>query len=651
MSARPLLPGLRTAPTRDPEGVSPDAVYLGTNVRTGAPVYLPPDAFARGVHLRGAIGAGKTSLIRQILMALGIGRSFVQFDYIGTGHRELQAWFALMATGMAVAESLSPVLAGSTAAFLRHAAFLTVGAPNPAVRFDLLRRRRLPSGRLEPLRDVVSRAVEVLYVKLNDADGSQRVRFHRIATALLTVLAAGGRPICEGLTLLDDPLYLGFLDREIDARTFRAADRTFLQYQRAELAHVLALRPDDPRKSWKAFEDETSSTRNGLAPFAPGTVLGDLFNEETVPLEDVAFGRVSLSVTNRAAEDLVKAQAYGAIHAMLHALFLHRPDAPGLPWLPVIIDEPWWMRRNLPSVLAVSRNLGVSYFLSHQTDAQWYDLDLPMMGRQLRSLTNLDITFRPPSFEDAEDEVLHTRVLEPDGLVQRFWTSAFGESDSASSTVSRSWANALRYSPDADFEGWTAHTTHGDGSTSGSGSSSSEHEVLNVVGFGDQAKYLAQAVYRRPRFQGIVALDGHGAEVAYVPAPVFPHTIAGVPILDLFRRAQHATWNANVEERSAFDPWNANAPAEITSASSAHATPLSPSASAPPMEQAVRGASPAARGNAPASPSAPSDAASGASLSASPAAPPTFTLPSPPRPDGPKKRRRRRPKRGGPTHA
>jgi hypothetical protein len=648
--ARPLLPTARSASTPATCRIQPGAVYLGTNVRTGAPVFLPPDAFARGVHLRGAIGAGKTSLIRQILMALGIQRSFVQFDYIGTGHRELQAWFASMATGMAVAESVSPLLAGSTAGFLRRAAFLTVGGPNPAVRFDLLRRRRLPSGRLEPLRDVVSRAVEVLYVKLNDADGSQRVRFHRIATALLTVLAAGGRPICEGMTLLADPLYLSFLDREIDARTFRAADRTFLQYQRAELAHVLALRPDDPRKSWKAFEDETSSTRNGLAPFAPGTVLGDLFNEETVPLEDVAFGRVALSVTNRAAEDLVKAQAYQCIHAMLHALFLHRPDAPGLPWLPVIIDEPWWMRRNLPSILAVSRNLGVSYFLSHQTDAQWYDLDLPMMGRQLRSLTNLDITFRPPSFEDAEDEVLHTRVIEPDGLVQRFWTSAFGESDNASSTVSRSWANALRYSPDADFQGWTAHAAHGDGSTSGVGSSSSEHEVLNVVGFGDQAKYLAQAAYRRPRFQGIVALDGHGEEVAYVPAPVSPHVIAGVPILDVFRRAQHASWNANVEARSAYDPWNASAPAEIASDTHAHATttvPLSPSA--PPIEQPISAAKSQVGNGMPVATSA--NAVATPPTSASPVAPPTFPLPSPPRSEGAKKRRRRRSKRGGPSHA
>ncbi|HYC59914.1 MAG TPA: hypothetical protein VEK79_10155 [Thermoanaerobaculia bacterium] len=641
----PRAPRARSgAPSRLPA----DAIYLGTNVRTGAPFSLPPDAFTRGVHLRGAIGAGKTSLIRQILVALGIGRSFVQFDYIGTGHRELQAWFATMATCSAVAEHLAAALAGSTAAFLRRAAFLTVGTPSPAVRFDLLRRRRLPSGRVEPLRDVVSRAVEIMFVKLNDTEGSQRVRFHRIMTAVLTVLAAGGRPIAEGLTLLDDPLYLRFLDREIESRRFRTSDRVFLQYQRAELAHVLALRPDDPRKGWRAFQDETSSTRNGLAPFAPGTVLGDLFNDETVPLEDVAFGRISLSVTNRAAEDLVKAQAYQAIHAMLHALFLHRPDLPGLPWLPVIVDEPWWMRRNLPSILAVSRNLGVSYFISHQSDAQWLDLGLPNMGRQLRSLTNLDITFRPPTFEDAEEEVLNTQEIHPDGLVQRFWTSASSDTDNSSSTISRSWAHALRYSPYAEFEGSTEHGTHGEGSTSGSGSSTSEHEILNVVGFGDQVKYLAQAAARRPRFQGVVAPDGDGTEVAYVPAPVFRPSIQGVPILDLFRRAQHASWSANAEARTLYDPWNRLAAAEIDTstlqpaaappASIAHATSAAPSTSAGATGQAAVPSSSAGP---------PKDAP------ASPASPPTFALPRPTPRGEPQKRsrRRRRPKRGGAPHA
>ncbi|HEX8407784.1 MAG TPA: hypothetical protein VF883_02900 [Thermoanaerobaculia bacterium] len=292
--------------------VHAESICLGFIGGTRQPYYLPLDALTRGVHVRGSIGAGKTSLLRQLLVGRGIDAPWVQFDYIGTGHRELQAWIATEATMRAIAEDACPGLAGITAAFLRRFAFLTVGAPAPPVSFDLLRRRTLADGRRERLRDVVSRAVEVLYVKLNDADAAQRVKFQRVATAILTTLAAAERPIAEGLTFLDDPAYIAFLDREIDARQFRSSELPFLQHQRAALSHILRLRPFDPGKSWRAFEDETASTRNSLADFARGTVLGDLLNDETLPLEDVAFGRTSLSVTNREAQDLQKTKAYQA---------------------------------------------------------------------------------------------------------------------------------------------------------------------------------------------------------------------------------------------------------------------------------------------------------------------------------------------------
>jgi hypothetical protein len=269
----------------------------------------------------------------------------------------------------------------------------------------------------------------------------------------------------------------------------------------------------------------------------------------------------------------------------------------------------------------------------------------------LRSLTNLDITFRPPTFEDAEEEVLNTQEIQPDGLVQRFWTSASSDTDSASSTISRSWANALRYSAASDFDGSSEHATHGEGSTSAAGFSTSEHEVLNVVGFGDQVKYLAQVAARRRRFQGVVAPDGDGTEVAYVPAPVFRPSIQGVPILDLFRRAQHASWSANAEARNVYDPWNRLAPAEIDRsapppfvappAPTAHAVSAAPSTSAGTTSQAAT-PSPLSAGG------PPNDAPA-----ASPASPPTFALPRPTPGVEPQKRsrRRRRPNRGGTPHA
>lgn len=555
--------------------VHAQSICLGFIGGTRQPYYLPLEALKRGVHVRGSIGAGKTSLLRQLLVGRGIDAPWVQFDYIGTGHRELQSWIATEATMRAIAEDACPELAGITAAFLRRFAFLTVGAPTPPVSFDLLRRRTLADGRRERLRDVVSRAVEVLYVKLNDADAAQRVKFQRVATAILTVLAAAERPIAEGLTFLDDPSYMAFLDREIEVRQFRPSELPFLQHQRAALDHILRLRPFDPGKSWRAFEDETASTRNSLADFARGTVLGDLLNDETLPLEDVAFGRTSLSVTNREAQDLQKTKAYQAIHAMLHALFLHRQDAPNLANLLVIADEPRWMGRNLETVLAVSRNLGLSYVVAHQNNHQWDTIGLPTLGKQLPSLTNLQITFRPATFDEAEEEVLHTTEIEPDGLVQRFWTSAFSDSTTGSTTIQRSWANALQYSAYSEFGGFNETRGSGEATTSGGGSSMSEHESLNVVGFSDQVKYRAQAALRRPRFAGMVRYEGDGTEVTFAAPPVYPHRIFDVPIRDVYRKAHNALWRAHAQPRAPYDP---HAAVSLSSASARTVADIAPPA-------------------------------------------------------------------------
>jgi hypothetical protein len=345
-----------------------------------------------------------------MLLGRGLDLPFVNYDFIGTGHREIEAAIAAFATTLAVLEQSAPDLAGITAAFLRRYAFVAIGAPHPAVRIDLLRRRVLPDGRRERVRDVTSRALEVLLVKLNDAEAALRVRFLRIATAMVAVLSAAERPITEGLTLLDDPRYIHFLDREIEARRFRRSDLPFLHHQRRELDHVLALRPTDPTKSRRAFEEETSSTRNSLADFSPGSVLADFFGEESLPLEEVAFGQTCLSISNREAEDLQKVKAYQAINAMLHALCLHRQDLPDAPRLAAIIDEPWWMRRNLPEMLAVSRNLDVSYWIAHQNDQQFEDMGLRTMPLQQLNAeyqkTIVMVTHDPKAAERAR-HVLH----------------------------------------------------------------------------------------------------------------------------------------------------------------------------------------------------------------------------------------------------
>jgi len=513
--------------------------------RAHAPYTLSHMAFRRGVHILGAIGAGKTSLLLRYLYAFGTRFPWVLHDYIGNGHRHLQTWIATLATILAVAERHCLDLAGVTQQFLRRFAFLSIGDPNPAIRVDLLRRRMLQDGTRETVRDVTGRALEVFFAKLNDPDAAQRVRFRRIATALLCCLVAGERPVTEALFVFDDPTYMDFLEREITSRKFRRSDHRFLAHQLSELHHVLALRPD-PSKSWRAFEDMTESTRNSMSDFAPGTLLGELFSAETFPLEAVAFGRTSLSVTTRHADDTLKSQAFQALHSMLHSLFLHRQDLPAPNPLTYIVDEPRWVRRNFPGILAVSRNLGVSYFVAHQSLAQWEDIGLLTMSKQLRALTNLQVAFRSTSFDDAEDEILHTYLIQPDGLVQRFIASGSSSGDRDSySTVSSGWANL--------FGGLGGS----DRSTYGSGSSFdvSEHEVLNIVGFQDQVRYLAQAAIWRPRFTGTVTLDGIGTEIALAPPPGFPAVLAGVPILDSYHRWHDQYWWGQLVPRTPYEPW------------------------------------------------------------------------------------------------
>src|SRR5205814_6471909 len=143
---------------------------------------LPHTAFRRGVHILGAIGAGKTSLLLRYLYAFGTRFPWVVHDFIGNGHRHLQTWIATLATILAVAERHCLDLTGITPQFLRRFAFLSIGDPNPAIRVDLLRRRILPDGSRETVRDVTGRALEVFFGKFNDPDSAQRVRFRRTAS-------------------------------------------------------------------------------------------------------------------------------------------------------------------------------------------------------------------------------------------------------------------------------------------------------------------------------------------------------------------------------------------------------------------------------------------------------------------------------------
>lgn len=561
---RPLRP--RASTPRHLQHPTRDTIVLGRSVATRQPFALPTDALTRGVHVLGAIGAGKTSLLRALLRARDARLPWVHHDYIGTGHRHLETMVALAGARLAAAEAFCPERSGVTRRFLGRFAFLSIGDRTPAVRFDLLRRRTLPNGARESVRDVTGRALQVLFTKLDDRDESLRVRFRRVATALLACLVGAERSITEALLVLDDPSYIGFLERELHARRFSPSDHAFLKQQLAELHHVLLLRPSDPSKSWRAFEDMTESTRNSLADLAPGTLMGELFGEETVPLEAIAFGHGCLSVTTRHPDETLKSQAFQAIHAMLHALFLHRPAARRPLPLLYLVDEPWWVRRHFSRILAVSRNLGVSYVVSHQSPVQFDAIGLPTLAREMRALANLRITFRPTVMEDAEDELLHTQLFAPDGLVQRFTVSGSGSGGSTSFVHADGWSKGQRiHGSGID---WTEGISGSDAVGDGSSWQESEHETINVVGARDQLFYAAQRALRRPRFTGTVVWEGIGTEVAFARTPEVPPIVAGMPLLDPYRRWHDRHWRSRLLPRTPYDPAGpielASAPVQVT---------------------------------------------------------------------------------------
>jgi len=291
---------------------------------------------------------------------------------------------------------------------------------------------------------------------------------------------------------------------------------------------------------------------------------------------------------------------------------------PAPPPLVAVVDEPRWLGLNLPSILALSRNLNVSYWLAAQNDYIYEDIGLRTLGKQLRSLTNLQINFRPTTFEEAEEDVVHAVPIAPDGLVQRFWASGTSESDTSTTTISRAWSNVRRYAEDGTYEGMSGGDSDGDAFASGSAYASSEHEVLNVVGW-EQTKYAAQRRLWMPRFTGTVREEGHGTEVTFAPAPVYPATLSGVPILQLFRQAHNATWRVCLVPRTPYDPT-----VRMVSAPTEREASSPPPAAAPPQARTTSSVSRSGADDRP----------------HTPAAPPTFT---PPRGG----RRRRKPRRDG----
>jgi hypothetical protein len=486
-------------------------VTLGRRVDTDAPCRMPFTAFRRGVAIRGPIGSGKTTLMRRFLARFGLQHNVVHLDFSGTGDYFLRTRMAILIALLATLGRLAPVGRTLARLLLRRHAFAVLhdgDAPMP-LRIGLLKQRLLAIGERESLTQVVDRVMNVLEAKLNTQDPQIRVRFRRVCRAVLTVLVAAERPISEALELLDNRLYAAFVFRRIEERIFSPFDAEALAFQLAELRRILALfNPSDPRTR-RVFDDETGSTRNSLADFAPGTVLGRFFGgTETFNPELVAFGRQSLSVSTTIADPTLRAQCFQALHGLFHPLFVSRQRS-SRTFVPVTFasDEIFWMPHRMGEVMALSRNLDVSYMLAYQNKAQWKDIGLETMPDQLGSLTQMEVSMRPSTRQEAEEEVLHSTWLRPGEWVQRFLAASQTRGRSIGHSLLSSWSDTF-----TEGESHTRGESESDGvsETEGSGWSQSA-SAGSQAGWNDARAHAKGLQFRDGAVAGASASDSESA--------------------------------------------------------------------------------------------------------------------------------------------
>ncbi len=400
-------------------------LYLGVNPDTGEPCTVSFADLRRGVTVRGEIGSGKTTLLSNFLMTFGLSHNVLHLDFSGTGQYRFQTFLANLTALLSGLGTHSRFVRTFVETLQTRHAFGVIddGATSAMpIRINLLKRRTLANNVEETLAQVVDRTLFVLDLKLNALDPQVRVRFRRICTALLTALVAAGRGISDGVQLIDDRLFASFVFREIESRSFSPVDRAFLGPQIQELRQILSLYDPEKPATRRYYLEQTESTRNALMDFAPGAALGRfLGSSETFAPEDVAFGRQSLSLSTRLTDSVKRKQALQAVHGIFHTLFSSRVTGSG-PYVPVTVvtDEIKWLPLHIADAMAIARNVDVSYILAFQNLAQWKDIGLDTMPEQLSTLTALEISMRPNTRAEAEDEVLHTRWIHPGDVVQTF---------------------------------------------------------------------------------------------------------------------------------------------------------------------------------------------------------------------------------------
>lgn len=611
-------------------------VWIGTDPATGAAVLLDPKCVSRGVYVEGVPGAGKTSLYLRWLASRYYNTSFALFDYAGTGVTQVRAMIAALSSAVALGVATGDLAPWRFYDFVERFPTLVLDASNrvPAVRIDLLARHRLADGSVESVEQVVHRVLAVIADKFDDpAAEAKRVTFRKVATAVLACLVAAHRGITELHAALEDPAYVGFLDRELDRYSRVGRDAVYVATQRRVLQGIYDKRALKPGARNRDYEDEVGSTVRAFNDFRPGTMLGTTFDDGTIDLGEVAFANSSLLVTTTITDPHLRALGFRAIHSLLHSLLATRPLVRRRHRrVTIVLDEAVeWVPGSIHQAVAMARNFRASYWIIGQHPRQWDHSGLPWLREILPALCRLTVRFRPASFAAAQEIVFAGMPIDPLGMILPLVQTATSDTTSWGATLTDSWGRAEAEGWDereSDGTSWGRSTDsrngcslahHTDGSpgdtvdstglgasdqlggsrawqsgrtgsrtdqaggscAASAGGSHTETctTLLHVATFLEQVAFRAQALLRDPDHRASITYAGQMQQVDLAGPPELPPRLLGVDPVSLLRRCQDRLFEARAVPRVPYDPvlclpaTVAPPPAPTEGASTPHTTP------------------------------------------------------------------------------
>lgn len=609
---------------------------VGADLDTREEVFLTLTDFLTSYWCVGEIGIGKSNhLLGPLTQALTAPLPVVVFDGAGTLATNLHHAVACFATRRLASADRFPEFRAQAEAFVLRHPLLVFGDGERALSIDLLRRQTLPSGATETLEQVVLRTYQI-FNRLFSDDAEKRVRFRRVATSLLTILAAGHRPIREYKELLRGREgFLAFCLTEAERFGLAPSEE---DYHREQVQVFLDLQ----RLPKPTFRTETESTDNALSYFAlsPGA---DYVNDQTLDLPQLLGSGGKLFLTHTLSDLTLASVLFRAYDSVIRSWIRARePQRLPTPYGIQVIDEPFWIDSGVSQEWAIQRNKRWSVLLLHQRVDQLEAVS-PGLGDLMASYAKLRGQFRPQGrnvLATATELAYLVRQFRPDALQIPYETTSRSETRSLAEGLGRTWGETRSRSSTYGSSETLTHSdggsesadegahfdpadqgsplqlqrgrghsaTHGFASASGSsdsetdgtatseggqeqttrstGTSEGWAQQLHFVPVAEQALTFAQDLLRTPDHVLFLTHKGTTRRILLAPQREYPAALWGIPVGEHTRAFQQDVARERLRPRPSFE-----AGGSVASAS-APSTPPPASASRPPAGSSAASSAP-----------------------------------------------------------